>query len=103
MIKQSLEHSRHHLWRLGLLLLVVVQFLPEIVIWLTAALAEIMGCQLDQKSACLIGSLPVSNIIALALVRARAGLIIAGIHTNDLWLVVLYVSVPLGSFCALLY
>jgi hypothetical protein len=47
-INASLERPRRHLWRLGLLVLVVIPFLPEIVIYLAAALAEIMGCQPDQ-------------------------------------------------------
>lgn len=82
--------SQRHFWRLAFLLLVVAPFLPEIVIYLTAALAKIMGCQLDQKNACLIGPIPVSDIIAFAL-QVGAGLIVAARNNGILWLVVFFI------------
>jgi hypothetical protein len=63
----SLERSHRYSARLVLLLLVAIPLLPEIVIWAVAALAGLVGCQPDQKDACLIGSLAVSNVIDRAL------------------------------------
>jgi hypothetical protein len=63
----SLERSHRYSARLLLLLLVAIPLLPEIVIWVVAALAGLVGCQPDQKDACLFGSLSVSNIIDWAL------------------------------------
>src|ERR1700722_8068034 len=92
MTKEFLEHSRCRRWRLVLLLLVVISLLPEIVMGVTVAFAEITGCQPDQTSACVIGSLPVSDVIALAL-EAGTVVILAGVRTNTVWLVVLYAGV----------
>jgi hypothetical protein len=75
----GIERSRRYLWRLGLLLLVVIPFLPEIVIYLTVALAEIMGCQPNQNSACLmtarIWDTATDEVIAEIRSRERNGVI----------------------------
>jgi hypothetical protein len=67
MITKSFEHSHQYLARRALLLLVAIPLLPEIVIFAVAALAFLMGCRPDQKGACLIGSLAVSDVIDWAL------------------------------------
>jgi hypothetical protein len=71
---------------------VIIPFLPEIVIWAVAAIAWTMGCQPDQKVPCLIGALPVSDVIGLAL-QTGAGLAIAGVRSSAVWLVVIHVAV----------
>jgi len=95
MNKRSFEdrrHPRRHFWRVVLLLLLIIPSLPEIAILVAAALAGIMGCELDQKDACLIGSLPVSDIIAFAL-QAGAGVVITGMRISHLWLIAFYVAI----------
>lgn len=68
------DRSRRRFRRLTLLLLVIIPFIPTIVILAIAAIAKIKGCQLDQKDVCLIGSLPVSDIIVWML-RSSASVI----------------------------
>ena len=51
-----------------------------------------MGCQLNQKNACLIGSLPVSDIIDFAL-QVGARLIVAAVSNGALWFVVFWIVV----------
>jgi hypothetical protein len=84
-------------------LLVIIPFLPEIVIWITATLAEIMGCRPDQKDTCLIWSLPVSEIIAIAL-RISAGFVVAATNNGLLWFAVFCGAVTawlVVCYCAL--
>ena len=85
--RASREPPRRHKARFAFLLLVIIPFLPEILIWAAATIAELKGCQPDQKDACLIGTLPVSDIIAFSLYLG-AGLIIAGVRASYVWLVV---------------
>jgi hypothetical protein len=80
------------LYRLALLLLVIIPFVPEILIFVVAAVARLMGCQPDQKGACVIGSIPVSDVIASAL-QISAGLMIAGVRSSNVWIVVFYIGV----------
>jgi hypothetical protein len=87
MIKQSPDHPRRHFWQIALLLLVIIPFLPEITILVTAAVADIMGW--NQKGVCTFESAPVTNIITLSLELAT-GLILAGIGTPAMWRIVLY-------------
>jgi len=102
MAKTSLERSHRYLARFVLLLLVAIPLLPEIVIWAVAALASLMGCRPDQKDACLIGSLAVSDVIDWAL--QAAGVSIVGSATERAylylaiggWLVVCYVVLIRG-------
>ena len=67
MALETFERSHGHAARWVLLALLVVPFLPEIAIWAVAALAGLAGCQPDQKDACLVGSLAVSDVIDRAL------------------------------------
>jgi hypothetical protein len=86
--------SRGHFWKISFLLLVVAPFLPEITIFAAGILAKLMGCQLDQKTACLIGSIPVSNIIAFAL-RLGAGSMVAGWTHGTVWFILFCAAVTL--------
>jgi hypothetical protein len=71
MIKQSPYPSHRYVWRFVFLLFVIIPFLPEIVIVVTATVAEIMSW--DQKNACTFYSLPVTKTITFALeVGARS-------------------------------
>jgi hypothetical protein len=88
------------LYRLGLLLLVVIPFLPVIIILVIAFLAELKGCRPDQKEICQFGSVPVSDILAFIL-QASAGSIIAGIRQSHLGFVFFY-SVIAGWLVACL-
>jgi len=93
----STRESRRHFWRLSFLLLVVVPFLPEITIYLVAALAEVKSCQADQANTCFIGPVSVSNIIAFAL-RVGAGLMVAAWSNGNVWFFVFCVAVSLWIF-----
>lgn len=92
MAATSFEHPRRHLRRLMLLLLLIIPLVPEIVIYLTAAVARLVGCQLNQKDACLIGSLAPSDIIGLAL-QVCAGFVIAAVGSSYVWLVIFYAAI----------
>jgi hypothetical protein len=63
MATDSLERSHRYSARWLLLLLVTIPLVPEIFIWVVAAVAGLMGCEPGQKHACLIGSLAVSDVI----------------------------------------
>jgi hypothetical protein len=87
-----------------LLLLLIIPALPEITILATSAIARIMGCEADQKDTCLIGSLPVSEVITFAL-QAGAGAVITGVRTSQAWLVAFYVAIIgclIASYIALI-
>lgn len=84
-------HPRRRLYRLALLVLVIVPFIPEIIIIGTIAVAKLMGCEPEQKNLCLIGSLPPSEIIRVSL-QATATFIIT--HAgNWKWLVGMYLAI----------
>jgi hypothetical protein len=96
-VATSKHGAPRRLWRIALLVLVVLPFLPEIAIYAAAALAKIMGCQLEQKAACAIGSLQISDVIAAALTAATfvgVGLAFYGIVA--LWLALCYFAVTKG-------
>ena len=87
-----------------MLLLLLIPSLPEVAILVASALARIMGCEPDQKDACLIGSLSVSDIIAFAL-QAGAGVVITGVRISQVWLVAFYVAIIgclIASYVALI-
>jgi hypothetical protein len=101
MTTTSAKHSHHHLARLVLLLLVVIPFLPEIVISATAAFARLMGCLPDQKEACRIGPVAVSDVINWAL-HAKASWVASEARLEDFylaiagWMVLCYAALTLG-------
>lgn len=86
----SLEQSGRRQARIAFLLLTMVPLLPELVIWVTAMIAQSKGCQLDQEPTCLIGTLPASDIISFAL-RAGGVSFVAGMRASAplVWVVVL--------------
>ncbi len=84
--------SRQRRFQIAFLVLMLIPMLPEIVIWATAAMAALKGCHPNQKELCLLGSLPVSDIIAYAL-QAGAGLIVAGIRASQIWLIAFYAGI----------
>ena len=86
------QRSRRRLYRLLLLLLVIVPFWPEIVIWTVSALARLNGCHPAQKDACQIGTVLVSDVIAWAL-RMSATAVITGVRHAYKWAI-------LGAICA---
>jgi hypothetical protein len=90
------SHSHRHLWRLALLLLVLLPFLPELAIYAATALAKMKGCAVDQKLACLIGPISVSGTIVWALETGllRGASFSVGIAAA--WLGLCYIVVSLG-------
>jgi len=70
MISQSELDTHYWRWRSALMLLVVLPFLPELVIFATSLFAEISGCRPDSTSACEIGSSSAATIIRDALKAA---------------------------------
>jgi len=91
--------NRRHFWRLSFLLLIIVPFLPEITIYGIDVLAKLNGCHLDQENACLIGSIPVSRIIAVAL-RIGAGSLVAAWNHGLAWFIVFCAVITLWIiFC----
>jgi hypothetical protein len=91
-MRHSSIHSDRSFWRVILLLLVVIPFLPIIVIGLTSTFALVAGCKLDQTGPCNIASLPASTIIGFAL-EACAGWVINVSRTDPRWLYVFHAGV----------
>ena len=86
------EHGGRHPFRLILLLMLILPLIPELLIWGAALLAKFSGCRPDQQDVCLIGSLPVSDVIVRAL-EAGASFILGAIRNSERWFVSFYVSV----------
>ena len=110
MRETSIKRPWRNLARLLLLPLIVVPFLPELAIVASAALARLGGCwPAESSSTCLIATLPVSEVITLAL-RVKASFIVD--HVTDpkyqavslgalflaiaMWLVLCYLAVIRG-------
>jgi hypothetical protein len=85
MTERSRDYSYRLLYRAVLILLLVAAFAPEIVIRATVAFARLKGREPDQTDACLIGTLPVSDIIGWAL-QLSAGFVIAALRSSRWWL-----------------
>jgi hypothetical protein len=95
MPETSIRPPRRNLARLLLLPLIIVPFLPELAIVATAALARLGGCEPAESSTCLIATLPVSEVIALAL-RVKASFIVDHIFDpkyQAAWLSALYLAI----------
>jgi len=86
MTEKSRDRSYRWLYRAALLLLLIAAFAPEIVIRATVAIARLKGCELDQENPCLIGPVPVSDIIGWTL-QLSARFVIAALHSSRWWLV----------------
>jgi hypothetical protein len=86
MTEKSRDHSYRWLCRAALLLLLIGAFAPEIVIRATVALARLKGCELDQKDVCLLGTVPVSDIIDRTL-QLSARFVLATLHSSRWWVV----------------
>jgi hypothetical protein len=93
----SVTRPRRSWWRLALLLLVVVPFLPEIAIYAVTGLARITGCEVADSMPCMFGRLEVSAIIAN---RLREGIWIArwmgAYGVAAAWLVLCYLVITFG-------
>jgi hypothetical protein len=85
-------------YRYLLLAAVIIPFLPEIVIVVTAAVAELTGW--DQKGLSTFASAPVTKTIDLALDVAASG-ILALVEAHLSWLVLYYLCVSLWLFFCL--
>jgi len=90
---ESEKSDRRRLWRLGMLALVGLPFLPEAIILITAAAARIGGCSIEK--ACTLGPLA-AGTVKLA---TEAGLSIGavfGVGLVVVWLVICYIAITLG-------
>src|ERR1700752_815546 len=92
MAGSSSDYSCRRWARLVFLLLLVIPFIPEIVICAAAGAARLVGCQPDQQDVCLIGSVPVSDIIGLEL-KVGAPFIVASVGSSNKWFVGFFVAV----------
>ena len=88
---------RRHWWRLALLLLVVLPFLPELAISAVGGLAKVNGCVADQKEVCLIAGANVSNALSgLLTVGLVIGSAFAWLGLAAVWLVMCYLAIVRG-------
>lgn len=93
---KATKESRRHGWRMALLLLVVLPFLPEIIIYATAAVAKAGGCLVDDDWVCWIAGVRVSDVVAHLL---RVGVIVAvgfGYGIAAAWLALCYLAITRG-------
>jgi len=87
---------RRHRWRLALLVLVVLPFLPELAIYAVGALAKLNGCVADQKQICRIVGVNVGDVLS--------GLVTAAVFIGTVfvlglaavWLVMCYLVIGRG-------
>jgi len=97
MSEKRTDSSRHRLWRLALLMLVLVPFLPEIAIYLVTILAYMKGCQVTDTAVCFLGEVRVSGIISALLVGAVFVARCMGEYgIAVVWLALCYVAILLG-------
>ena len=94
---KTTRHKSHHRWRLVLLLLVLLPFLPEFVVIAVAAVAKSGGCLVNDNWVCLIAGALVSNIIAGALkVGVLVGTAMGDYLSVLVWLALCYLAIVLG-------
>jgi hypothetical protein len=88
---------RRRWWRLALLLLVVLPFLPELAISAVGGLAKIGGCVVDQKEVCLIAGVNVSSALSGLITAAVViGSAFAWLGLAAVWLVMCYLVIVRG-------
>jgi hypothetical protein len=84
-------------WRVALLLLVVLSFVPELIIYAVTALAKVRGCSVQGDKVCLIVGVSASDIISFAL---NADLFVGKEEFSDqctaVWLALCYLAGTLG-------
>ncbi len=93
MATASHERKTSRWTHLGLLVLVIIPFLPELAIWIVAGFAKVMGCRPEQQSLCM-GSTTISEIINWAL-KLSAGLIVTHTTTSLRWFIVFFAALGL--------
>ena len=98
MTTESDGRSQRRAWRLLLLALIILPFLPEITIYVAAALAKAVGCRLDDSDdlVCRLAGWQVSNVLDGAL---QIGLLISlgfAIGLAAIWLALCYYTVNKG-------
>jgi hypothetical protein len=97
MATQSDVTLHRRFWRIVVLVLVVLPFLPEIVTLSVSVVAELRGCHVGDDIVCTIGSLSSANrIIRLAL---KAGFLVGVSFSSGvaaIWLALCYVSITRG-------
>jgi hypothetical protein len=90
------QARRRRRWRLALLLLVALPFIPELIIYAVAGVALAGGCLVDDDWVCWIVGVRVSDIMANAL---KADLLVAagfGMGFVVVWLALCYLVITLG-------
>jgi hypothetical protein len=92
----SSANTRRWLWRAALLLLVALPLIPELVIFATSMLAQVLGCTPESEAVCTIWPSSAAAIIRNAL---KAGSLL-GFRFSDglaaIWLILCYCLVTLG-------
>ncbi len=84
------DRARRRFWRLMLLVLAVLPFLPEIFIRLAVTAASLKGCPVDAAEACRFGPLPVGGAIYGALSAGNLVSVAFGFGGAMVWLMLCY-------------
>jgi hypothetical protein len=82
-------------WRISLLFLVVLPFLPEVLVLATSAIANVAGCSVESQKACAFGRFA-AEIIKIATEAGTLVGIVLGLGGVVLWLILCYTSITLG-------
>ncbi|QPF88853.1 hypothetical protein [Bradyrhizobium commune] len=94
---EPVTEPRRRWWRLALLLLVVLPFLPDLAISAVGGLAKISGCVVDQKEACLVAGVNVSDAVSgLVTASVLIGSAFAWLALAAVWLVMCYLVIVRG-------
>jgi hypothetical protein len=98
MTRETFGRSHRRAWRLLLLVLVIIPFLPEITIYVVTAIAKAVRCRLDDPDdlVCRLAGRQVSNIVDGAL---QMGLLVSlsfAIGLAAVWLALCYYTVNKG-------
>ena len=84
-------------WRLALLVLVVLPFLPDLAIYAVGGLAKVNGCVADQKEICRIAGIDVSVALSVLITTAVViGSAFVGFGLAALWLIMCYLLILRG-------
>jgi hypothetical protein len=91
------QSHRRRGWRLALLLLVVLPFIPEFVVYAAAGLGKLVGCQIDQAKPCVIGPISLGDVIVRSLnVGLFWGRMLGVAIASVVWLPLCYYTMTRG-------
>src|ERR1700730_8910505 len=92
----SIEHSGSYLWRLALLLLVVLPFLPELIIYAVMGLVKLDFCIVGKNGVCYIARVSAADIVANAVDAGVAVSVFFGLGVVAVWLKFCYSAIRRG-------